>query len=135
MKLNFSFILHFISSNLSKTNKSLKRTSSSLIALLSSHRMVPKESTNYLRLRFRSCEGKRADLSSLKVFLKSARNYQKLSNITNSARLPETTNPNKTRREHFWSSVSQKKTTKLTIPYKMVSLLRYFAIPVLYIII
>jgi len=41
---------------------------------------------------------------------------------------PQTTNPNKTRRKHFWSSVPQKNPTKLTIPYKMVSLLRYFVI-------
>ena len=41
---------------------------------------------------------------------------------------PLTTNPNKTRRKHFWSSVPQKNPTKLTIPYKMVSLLRYFFI-------
>jgi len=41
---------------------------------------------------------------------------------------PQTTNLNKTRRGHFWSSWPQKKPTKLTISYKMVSLLRYFVI-------
>ncbi len=42
---------------------------------------------------------------------------------------PQTTNLNKTNRGHFWSSGPQKKThTKLTIPYKMVSLLTYFVI-------
>ena len=46
MKLNFSFILHFISSNLSKTNKSLKRTSSSLLTLLSSH--MSHDQLNYV---------------------------------------------------------------------------------------
>ncbi len=41
---------------------------------------------------------------------------------------PQTTNLNKTRRGHFWSSGPQKTHTKLTFPYKMVSLLRYFVI-------
>ena len=36
-------------------------------------------------------------------------------------------NPNKTRGKHFHLSVPQKNPPKLTIPYKMVSLLRYFA--------
>ncbi len=41
---------------------------------------------------------------------------------------PQTTNLNEIRRGHFWSSGPQKANTKLTIPYKMVSLLRYFVI-------
>jgi len=41
---------------------------------------------------------------------------------------PQTTNLNKTSRKHFWSSGSQKTSTKLIIPYKMVSLLTYFVI-------
>jgi len=41
---------------------------------------------------------------------------------------PQSTNPNKTRRKHFWSSRPQKTPTKLVIPYKMVPLLTYFVI-------
>jgi len=41
---------------------------------------------------------------------------------------PQTTNPNKTRSEHFWSLGPQKTPTKLIISYKMVSLLAYFVV-------